>query len=119
MEAFLDVLSWICIIAGGIFSLIGGVGMLRLPDFFTRLHAASLTDTLGAILMVAGLLLQAGSGISFIKLLLILAFLLFTSPVATHALAQAALHGGVRPKNVEDRTDGAGIPAPETGDGER
>lgn len=96
----LDGLSWFLIVTGGLFSLIGGIGIHRMPDFFTRLHAASLTDTMGAMGMLGGLMLQAIAGahwMSLIKLALIIAFILFTSPVATHALARAALSQGVKP----------------------
>jgi len=92
-----DVLSWLLLLGGGLFLVTGGIGVLRLPDFFTRLHAAGLTDTLGAALTLLGLALQAGFTLVSVKLLLIFGFLFFTSPTATHALAKAALHGHVHP----------------------
>jgi multicomponent Na+:H+ antiporter subunit G len=98
-----DLLSWTALLAGGALVLIGGVGLLRLPDFFTRLHAASLTDTLGAAFIAIGLALQAGPGIVAVKLALTVLFLLLTGPVATHALAKAALHGSVRPVDASGR----------------
>lgn len=107
----LDVLSWVLILTGGIFSLIGGIGLHRMPDFFTRLHAASLTDTMGAMGMLGGLMLQAIAGahwMSLIKLMLIIILILFTSPIATHALARAALSQGVKPygtNNASARID--------------
>lgn len=110
MDLVADVLSWALIVIGAAFSLIGAVGMHRMPDFFTRIHAASLTDTMGAMMMLGGLGVQALTGahwMSLIKLSLILAFILFTSPVSTHALAVAALRGGVRPGPCDDRTGGA------------
>ena len=82
---------------GGIFVFIGGVGALRMPNLYTRIHAASLTDTMGAILIIAGIILQAGASLVAIKLAAILLFLLLTSPTATNALASAALLAGVRP----------------------
>ncbi|KAA5607395.1 hypothetical protein F1188_01110 [Roseospira marina] len=99
MALVLDILSWAFIIGGGVFSLLSGIGVVRFPDVFTRMHAASLADTLGAGLIILGLLLQAGIGADLVgvKLILILVFLLFTSPVVTHALAQAALLDGERP----------------------
>ena len=90
MAVAVQVASWISILAGSFFALTGGVGILRLPDFFTRLHAAGVTDTMGAGLILFGLMLQAGMSLVCIKLILILAFLLLTSPTATHALAKAA-----------------------------
>ena len=98
----LDALSWAVLLAGAGLVLTGGIGLLRLPDFFTRLHAASITDTLGAALVLLGLGLQAGFGQVSIKLALALVFILLTSPVATHALAKAALHGQLLPWSVEE-----------------
>ena len=97
MGIILDIMSWMLLVAGGIFVLISTVGMLRFPDFFTRLHAASIADTLGALLIVAGLILQAGLDLISIKLLLIFFFITFTTPTAAHALAKAALHGNLQP----------------------
>ena len=97
MATILDGLSWICLVTGGFLVLVGGIGILRLPDFFTRLHAAGITDTMGAGLVLLGLILQSGLSLLTIKLLLFFGFLIFTSPTATHALAKAAIHGKVRP----------------------
>ena len=85
-------LSAILIIAGCAFCLIGALGLFRMPNFITRVHAASLIDSLGAILVLTGLALQAGFTIVTIKLVLILIFLLVTGPTAIHALVNAALH---------------------------
>lgn len=104
-----DILSWILLLAGGALVLIGGIGLIRLPDFFSRLHAVSIPDTLGVGLIIAGLMVQAGLSDISLKLLLILLFLLFTGPTATHALAKAALHGNVKP-----RARGATVDKPET-----
>lgn len=93
----IDALSWVCLLTGGFFGIVGGIGLLRFPDLFSRFHAAGVTDTLGAGLILIGLMLQAGWSLITIKLVLILAFGLFTSPTATHALAKAALHGKVKP----------------------
>jgi len=112
MDILLDILSWVLIVTGGAFAILGGVGLLRMPDFFTRLHAASLTDTLGVLLLLAGLMVQAVAGahwISLVKLGLIGILIMYTSPVATHALARAALGRGVKPEGCEDRTDGAAL----------
>lgn len=102
MQLFVDGLSWLLLVAGGIFVLISTIGMLRFPDFFTRLHAASITDTLGALLVLAGLGLQAGLSLVTVKLLLILFFILFTTPTAAHALAKAAMHAKLKPQNCQD-----------------
>tara|TARA_B100000315_G_C14421945_1_gene515987 strand:+ start:402 stop:740 length:339 start_codon:yes stop_codon:yes gene_type:complete len=97
MEVLLDAVSWICLIAGSAFALIGAVGIIRLPDVFTRMHAAGIIDTLGAGLILAGLIVQAGFTMVSLKLFLIVVFVLLTSPTSTHALARATLNGGVKP----------------------
>jgi multicomponent Na+:H+ antiporter subunit G len=93
----LDVASWTLILIGGAFCVIGAVGLLRMPDFFTRMHAASVVDTLGAAFILLGLMLQAGLSLVTVKLITIGFLLFFTSPVSTHALARAALARGVEP----------------------
>lgn len=97
MALLLDIASWALLSIGGIFVFIGGVGALRMPDLYTRMHAASLTDTMGAILIIVGVMLQAGASLAAIKLAAILLFLLLTSPTASNALASAALLAGLRP----------------------
>ena len=99
----LNVLSWVSILAGSAFVVIGAIGLVRMPDLYTRMHAASVTDTLGAGLLIGGLMLQAGFSLVALKLLFLLALFFFTGPVVTHALAQAALHEGVQPLLHEDR----------------
>ena len=97
LAAIIEVLSWTCLVAGGVFCVIGGVGLLRMPDFYTRMHAASVTDTLGMGLVMLGMILQAGLTLVAAKLVVIVVLLLLTGPVATHALARAALHRGLKP----------------------
>jgi multicomponent Na+:H+ antiporter subunit G len=92
-----DIASWILLGGGALLGLVSGLGMLRLPDFYTRLHAASLSDTGAAALIAAGLALHAPSALVAVKLLLILAFLFFTSPAATHAVARAAWGDNLKP----------------------
>lgn len=94
MSALLDALSWILLAGGAAFCMIGGLGLLRMPDFYTRTHAAGLTDTLGAFGVLTGLLLQSPDWIVAVKLLTILVFLWLTSPTSTHALVKAAFSGG-------------------------
>ena len=101
MELVTDSLSWIALTLGGIFVFIGGVGALRLPNLYTRMHAASQTDTMAAILIIIGLMLQAGLTLATLKLAAILAFLLFSSPTASNALASAAILSGYQPKEGE------------------
>ena len=94
----LEILSWICLLSGALLGIIGGIGMHRFPDFYTRLHAAGTTDTLCTALFLLGLGFQAGLTLASFKLFLIFAFIFFTSPTASHSLASAAMHGGLNPK---------------------
>ncbi|MDX2458423.1 MAG: monovalent cation/H(+) antiporter subunit G [Gammaproteobacteria bacterium] len=97
MDLVLDILSWVCLLGGAIFLLIGAIGVLRFPDFYTRLHAVSICDTLGAGLILLGLMLQGGLSLVTVKLLLIFCFMVFTGPSAVYALAEAALQGKLKP----------------------
>jgi multicomponent Na+:H+ antiporter subunit G len=97
VDVLLDTLSWVLLTLGGLSVLIGGIGALRMPDLYTRMHAASVTDSLGAILVLVGIMLQAGWSLATIKLIAILLFLLLTSPTSSNALASAALLAGNRP----------------------
>ncbi|MCF2949189.1 monovalent cation/H(+) antiporter subunit G [Paraglaciecola aquimarina] len=98
IDLLIDILSWILLILGGVCVLIGGIGGLRLPNFYTRIHAASLTDTMGTILIFTGMMLQAGLTLATLKLFAIMLFLLLTGPTATYALANAALLSGLIPE---------------------
>ena len=92
-----DILSWICLIPGCILCMIGGLGLLRLPDFYSRLHGGGITDTLGAGLVLIGLMFQGGLTTVTVKLVMILVILLITSPTSTHAVGKAALTSGLKP----------------------
>lgn len=103
MSLILDLFSWAFLITGSAFVVIGNIGLVRLPDFYTRLHAAGITDTLGAGLILIGLCFQAGLSLISVKLILIAVFLLITSPTASHALAKSALHGKLKPILTEEK----------------
>ncbi len=92
-----EVLSWTFLMAGSVFLLMGGLGLIRLPDFYTRIHAAGITDTMGAWLVLIGLMFSAGWTLISVKLLMLLFFLAVTSPLASHALAKAAFLRGLEP----------------------
>jgi len=92
MTLLLDWVSASLVLVGSIFCLIGAFGIIRLPDFITRVHSASLIDSFGAIFIITGLILQAGLTLASIKLALMLIFLLVTGPTAIHALVNTALH---------------------------
>ena len=94
MTAILELLSGLCLFLGGILCVTGGVGLLRMPDFFSRVHASGVTETLAAPLLLIGLLLQMELSLDSVKLIMIMFLVLATNPTATHAMAKATLHGG-------------------------
>ena len=98
MNLLLDALSWLLLCAGGFFCVVGGIGLLRMPDFYTRMHAASVIETLGAGLILLGLMLQAGMTLVTAKLVMIGLLIFFASPTASHALARAAMIRGLTPQ---------------------
>jgi multicomponent Na+:H+ antiporter subunit G len=100
MALLLDIASWLLLSVGGIFVFIGGLGVLRMPDLYTRMHAASVTDSIGPVMIISGIILQAGMSLASIKLMAILLFLLLTGPTASNALASAALLAGNRPEHA-------------------
>lgn len=97
MALIVELLSWVCIVGGSFFAVVGGIGIVRLPDFYSRLHGGGVTDTMGAGLIILGLMFQAGLTLITVKLLMIFFFLFITSPTACHALASAALARDVEP----------------------
>jgi len=103
MSTLVSVLSMLCLAAGAFFVVVGCVGLVRMPSLYTRMHAASVTDTLGAGLLLAGMMLHAGANLVSVKLVMLGLLIFFTSPTATHALARAALARGVplTPETVE------------------
>ncbi|MCB1489312.1 MAG: monovalent cation/H(+) antiporter subunit G [Bauldia sp.] len=95
-----EIFAWVggvAVVLGGIFMVIGALGMVRMPDVFTRIHAASVGDTLGVSLILLGLVFLAGLSLVSVKLVILGLFIAFTSPAATHAVARAALHANVKP----------------------
>lgn len=90
-------LSWLLILLGLFFSITAVVGLFKLPDFYTRVHASGIADTGSAALILIGLMLNAGLTLVTIKLIYILILLWFTSPIATHALVKAARQFGLKP----------------------
>jgi len=97
LSTIANVLSWFFLVSGGLFVIAGGIGLLRLPDFYTRVHAAGITDTVGAWFILIGLMFQAGPNLVTVKLLLVFFFLLATCPLASHALTKAAYLRGLDP----------------------
>lgn len=104
MEAVVNATSFALLTLGGACVFVGGVGMLRMPDLYTRMHAASVTDTAGLGFVILGLALQSGFSLVLVKLAAILIFLFVTSPTAAYALANAAQLAGHRPQGVVERS---------------
>jgi multicomponent Na+:H+ antiporter subunit G len=97
LEWALMLTSGFMLASGSAFVLIGGIGAVRMPNLYTRVHASSLTDSLGPMLVLGGLMLQSGFALETLKLVAILIFMLLTGPTATYALANAALLSGMEP----------------------
>ena len=111
MEVLREALVWFCLLAGSGFLLIGGAGILRMPDFYTRSHAAGLTDTLGAMLILLGLGIHSGLNLVTVKLVFVFVFLLLTSPTSSHALVKAAYSQGLEAPDVGDDADAEAVKA--------
>jgi multicomponent Na+:H+ antiporter subunit G len=92
-----DGLAILLVLGGTFFMLVGSIGINRLPDFYTRTHASGKVDTLGILMFLGGLAVFEGFSLNAAKLLLIIAFVAATSPVASHALARSALRFGLKP----------------------
>jgi len=107
MDMILDGVSWVMLLIGSGFILTGGIGALRLPDLYTRMHAASLTDSMATILILGGLMLQSGLTLATVKIFAILVFLMLTGPTASYALANAAFLSGLKPEltSEDNKTD--------------
>ena len=101
MDVFLNFLCWILIISGSFFVIVGAFGTYRFPDFWSRLHAASITDSAGVILLLIGMAVYSGLTLITFKLLVIGLFLFITGPTSTHAVANAALVSGLRPPKLQ------------------
>jgi multicomponent Na+:H+ antiporter subunit G len=114
-----DILSWFFIIAGSAGIVIAAFGLVRLPDFYTRLHAGGVTDTLGAEMILIGLAIQSGFTLVTVKLMIIGMFLIFTGPTATHATANAAWVAGLKPRLAERSDEPTPETSPETSRGNR
>lgn len=97
MEALIDIASWVLIITGSFFGFTGALGMFRFPDFYTRIHAASVTDTLCAGMIILGLVLQSTDIFMALKLIFVFLTLAYTGPTAVHILVKTARKEGVEP----------------------
>lgn len=104
-----DLVSWAAFLLGGFLIVVAAIGIVRFPDFYTRLHAAGITDTAGAGLILFGMMLQSPTWLHVVKLGFIVVFMVLTSPVSTHAIAHAAWMVGFKPVQGRDlRYEGDG-----------
>ncbi|MDT7043381.1 monovalent cation/H(+) antiporter subunit G [Candidatus Nitronereus thalassa] len=99
----MEILSMVLILLGLFFLVVAAIGVVRLPDVFSRSHAVSLTDSLGAFLLLTGLALHEGSTVNFFKILAVLALLYLQNPVISHATLRAAVRAGLKPWDGEKR----------------
>ena len=115
MDILFDIITGIFLLAGSVLILIGGYGIIKLDDVFARMHSAGMIDTLGLTLIIVGLMFQGGFTLITFKLFLIIVFVVYTSPAVTHALARAAIAGGMAPRATQveltDRAKTGGEPS--------
>jgi len=121
LATLVDILSWAALVGGGFFYVVGAIGLHRMPDVFTRMHAVSVSESLGVGLLILGMLLQALTPLPGLlmqpdihwhavvpvvvlagKLIIIMVVLMWTGSAATHALARAALHDGEDPMLADE-----------------
>jgi multicomponent Na+:H+ antiporter subunit G len=100
MDIFITISSGFCLLIGSFFCISGSLGLLRFPDFYTRMHAVGVTDTLGAIMILVGLMLLSTDFVVLAKLAMIILLTLLIGPTTSHVLAKAAFHNGLKPQGV-------------------
>jgi len=101
MVPLIEILSGLCIAVGVVALLTGSLGLIRLPDLYSRTHAVGMMDTAGVGFILLGLIIHEGFTLISVKLALVGIFLFFTSPIATHAVSQVAYRSGVKPVTEE------------------
>lgn len=105
MDILLQICSALFLLIGSFLCISGGVGILRFPDFYTRMHAVGVTESLATAMILIGLILHNPDFLVDIKLMIILLMTVFISPTAIHALAKAALHNKLMPELDEEEAD--------------
>lgn len=93
----MNIIPMILMVAGTFFFISGTLGILRLPDFYTRTHATTKCDTLGTFLFILGFMMECGLTLQSAKLFFIVLFVYLTAPVASHLLAKSAYRSGIKP----------------------
>ena len=101
MSVAFEWIGGVLVVAGGLFMVVGALGLLRMPDVFTRLHAASVADSFGLPLVLVGLMFYGGLTLVTVKLFFLFAFAALTGPAATHAVARAARFDGLKPLGAD------------------
>tara|TARA_R110000824_G_scaffold155226_2_gene327639 strand:+ start:54569 stop:54919 length:351 start_codon:yes stop_codon:yes gene_type:complete len=101
IDLFVEIASWFCFSLGGFILVVGALGFLRMPDFWSRIHTAGMIDTLGSALILLGMMLQGGFSLITFKLVMIGFFIFIAGPTATHAIANAAWVAGLMPKDIK------------------
>ena len=104
----MTILAVIFMLIGAFFLTVSCIGLIRLPDFYTRTHAVGKSETLGAMMVLGGLALYNGFALSTVKILIILLFVLIANPTATHAILRAALRSGLELWTREEKPNGKG-----------
>ncbi|QLH84337.1 monovalent cation/H(+) antiporter subunit G [Halosimplex pelagicum] len=89
-------------LGGVFFAVVAAVGLVRLPDLYTRAHSTSKSETLGAVLTLSAVAIAFGASMSTVKAVLLLVFMFLTNPTAAHAIARAAAEQGIEPWTTED-----------------
>jgi multicomponent Na+:H+ antiporter subunit G len=97
LQNIVNIMSFAFMLAGGFFMLSGALGILRMPDFFTRIHPSGIIDSFGAPLVLVGVAMHYGFSFMTLKIILLILLLLITNPTSTHALAQSAILGRLKP----------------------
>ncbi|TRX56449.1 monovalent cation/H(+) antiporter subunit G [Thalassomonas sp. M1454] len=100
MELLITIVSGLFLLVGSFLCLSGGVGIIRFPDFYTRMHAVGVTDTLGSVMILTGLMMQSSDLLVIAKLIMVLLLILLVGPTTSHVLAKAAFHNGLQPKGL-------------------
>ena len=101
----IDGIAGLLLILGGVFTMIAGIGILRMPDVFIRMHASTKVGTLGSGLTMAGVAIQFQDLSVFVKVALIVLFLLLTAPIGAHMIGRAALRIGIKPWGITEKGD--------------
>ncbi|MCY4152489.1 MAG: monovalent cation/H(+) antiporter subunit G [Aestuariivita sp.] len=100
----IDIIAALLLVLGGFFSLFAGIGIVRMPDVYIRMHASTKVGTLASGLIMAGVAVHFSEPSVVIKSVLVILFLLLTAPIAAHMIGRAALHTGVKPWGVGERS---------------